>query len=556
MNRRRAVATVLVLLAALVGAAVVRSAPNGVAAAGGGRFAFVATVDGGRTYQLFTAATTGADRKRVATFDVRGRPAYSPDGSQLLFSAALGDGSVGRYGLYIVGADGSGLHRISVPRFADVDPAWSPDGRSVAFVRNVRGHLGTDAWVIFIAATDGSHPRALVSTRGGRNPAWSPDGRRLAYAAPDGLHVVNVDGSGDRVVTPASAGHPAQPAWSPDGTRIAFVQTTSRVHSRVVVRHPGGGLQVVEDVDGYVESPVWDPDDQALYLVRYHGVGVDGRYDSIVLRFARPGARPTNMFRYSTNVYGLAFSPVVGHTTGIGTHQDGGTWTLADDPRQPVPRGPVTFGGSGGMPVTGDWDGTGQTGVGVVQAVDGSLVWHLASAGGAARATSTFGNEGDVPVTGDWTGDGHSGIGVVREVAGRLRWLLADDPAHPVVNRTVIYGEPGDIPVTGDWNGDRRTGIGIVRAVGAALQWRLSDDAVTPVTTHVAVFGDPGDRPVTGDWDADGTVTPGVTRAVSGRLHWLFAASFGDGRTAAPTWAEVDFGTATDVPVTGDWDGR
>jgi hypothetical protein len=44
------------------------------------------------------------------------------------------------------------------------------------------------------------------------NPSWSPDGGTLAYTAPDGLHVMRPDCTGDRLLVPGATGAAFGPA--------------------------------------------------------------------------------------------------------------------------------------------------------------------------------------------------------------------------------------------------------------------------------------------------------------------------------------------------------
>lgn len=79
--------------------------------------------------------------------------AWSPDGSQLAFHSPSG--------IYIMRADGSGLHRISTD---GGQPTWSPNGLRIAFTRG--GEL-------FTMASDGSDVTLLQSVVVVPNYAWT-----------------------------------------------------------------------------------------------------------------------------------------------------------------------------------------------------------------------------------------------------------------------------------------------------------------------------------------------------------------------------------------------
>jgi TolB protein len=86
-------------------------------------------------------------------------------------------------------------------------------------------------------------------------PVWSPDGTRIAFISsapgaffnPGRLHVVNVDGTGQKNLTPVD--DVWEPAWSPDGTRIAY---TGEGHIFVANADGSGRTHV-----GFGHRPTW-----------------------------------------------------------------------------------------------------------------------------------------------------------------------------------------------------------------------------------------------------------------------------------------------------------
>jgi Tol biopolymer transport system component len=115
---------------------------------------------GGLSYQIWTVKPDGtASRRLINLGECRARCAgglaWSPDGSMLAFdSAHQAQNPVLDWAIYLVKADGAGLHRINNN---GVLPLWSPDGSRLGFIHVDRGNgLGGD---LFTMATDGSDVR-------------------------------------------------------------------------------------------------------------------------------------------------------------------------------------------------------------------------------------------------------------------------------------------------------------------------------------------------------------------------------------------------------------
>ena len=104
---------------------------------------------------------------------------WSPDSSQLAFSAPNGRGSDLGVDLWVVKADGTGLRRVATPEYDGVqfmDPAWSPDGKVIAFTHRV--YSDTEYESVWVVNEDGTNPHLLVDVAFG--PKWSAKGNEIA----------------------------------------------------------------------------------------------------------------------------------------------------------------------------------------------------------------------------------------------------------------------------------------------------------------------------------------------------------------------------------------
>jgi hypothetical protein len=112
----------------------------------------------------------------------------------------------------------------------------------------------------------------------------------------------------------------------------------------------------------------------------------------------------------------------------------------------------IPFGQEGDTPITGDWDGSGRTQIGVFRPSNGT--WYLGDVNGVPKSTVVFGQSGDVPFTGDWTGSGITQLGVYDPNSRTffLREVPPTSPSPPVVTTPV----PTPIPVPPKHKGGRR----------------------------------------------------------------------------------------------------
>src|SRR5262249_32762816 len=110
-------------------------------------------------------------------------PAWSPDGSHILFARFKLSNFVGR--IWSMNADGSAQRRLASDAlgFSDQHPKYTPDGRHIVFTR-----CAPDGCAIWIMRSDGTHLHLVIPSIESPNetnnfcPVVSPDGRSITYA--------------------------------------------------------------------------------------------------------------------------------------------------------------------------------------------------------------------------------------------------------------------------------------------------------------------------------------------------------------------------------------
>lgn len=194
-------------------------------------------------------------------------PAWSPDGSQIVFVSDIG----GYPQLWIIPSDGSAAARpLTSSALSDRHPTWRADGRQVLFSRSSMG-LG-NLWAVDIDPQTWSaiSESALTADTVGYNlePRFSSDGlsvvfRRSLYQ--DNIVSMQANGSGLRAVT--NSGTDTDPALSPDNKLLAFSSKRSSTVPALWLSDAGGQnpALLLDNLGLYSETQAtWNPDGSRL----------------------------------------------------------------------------------------------------------------------------------------------------------------------------------------------------------------------------------------------------------------------------------------------------
>ncbi len=170
-------------------------------------------------------------------------PVVSPDGRTIALVTEGPDPSRSDVVLKFLDLSTGTLTDAKAPEIAPLghqDPAWSPDGSQVLFVKNARDvNRGAPTIQRFDRATGKTTP---VTGPGYLAPSWSPDARYIAATRSDpyGTDVVILDAAtGSEVVRVTKDGRSFSPVWSPAGDAIAFYRADRGIVDLWVVKLSG-----------------------------------------------------------------------------------------------------------------------------------------------------------------------------------------------------------------------------------------------------------------------------------------------------------------------------
>jgi Tol biopolymer transport system component len=191
--------------------------------------------------------------------------------------------------LWVANPDGSGARQVfaNARDGGEFEGTFSPtDPNLLLFSRYSPAPFSEDLFAGNLAT--GAVTRLTTAASADIAPTVSPDGTRIAYFGvprprrlnpdvpppPERIHVANLDGSGDRAITPRRR-RSLDPDWSPDGSRLAYTEARlvgrrNRPQNRIAVMNAdGSGRQVLTAFGGPDEiNPKWTPDGQTIVFER------------------------------------------------------------------------------------------------------------------------------------------------------------------------------------------------------------------------------------------------------------------------------------------------
>jgi TolB protein len=222
------------------------------------RIAFTCYASGGGAPASPQVCMYSMDANRVVSFPryrgTNSAPAWSADGSQLVFSSSMG----GNPELYSIGSSGGGLKRLTFSNGASTSPAWNPKtNATIAFVSDRSG-----VPKLYLMNADGTNAQNLDLPDKGYliDPAWSPNGQLLAFSwrRPSNNYDIYIMDVATRQIIELThdMGRNERPSWAPDGRHIVFESTRSGTRQIWTMLADGSQPHQLTN-SGHNESPNW-----------------------------------------------------------------------------------------------------------------------------------------------------------------------------------------------------------------------------------------------------------------------------------------------------------
>ena len=239
----------------------------------GATIAFTSGPMGGIASDLFVVKVAGGQRLRLTTGNSGGHPAWTQDGTAIVYPSP----AKGVQSLWRISASGGAPQRVAGVGADAYYPSISRRGNQLAYW--VFNRLET-IWRLDLK--DERHalvpPVRVLTGRGGAwRPSYSPDGKKIAFES-DRMGYSDIwmcDSDGSNCVQLTSLhGISGTARWSPNGRYISFESIVQDYYHVGVIEVPDGIPHMLATFpDANSGAPSWSSDSKSIYFYSAHDPG-------------------------------------------------------------------------------------------------------------------------------------------------------------------------------------------------------------------------------------------------------------------------------------------
>ncbi len=232
--------------------------------------------------EIWMVDIDGTNERLVAAVGVSMVPrvSWSPDSSKIVFSVLNG----GKWKATVASAVGAPNPQLLIPdtTYGERAPAYSSDGSKIIFRDSCQRPSPAQCRYHVVDADGSGTPVPYTTYQPGGGVVWDPAGEWFYYSVSSTIYRARVDGSlAEPIVTGAYGG--TYWSLSPQGDRIAYTDRAGGKNVISVVDVDGSNRQQLTTAFAGADpagcySPVWTPDQSAVVMHCYPGSGAIGIY--------------------------------------------------------------------------------------------------------------------------------------------------------------------------------------------------------------------------------------------------------------------------------------
>lgn len=214
-----------------------------------------------RAHSYLQVVDRRTGRIRRLSADDMASPAWAPGGRRIVAEAVVGDN---KSRLVVIDSRTRRIRPLGSTGWLQVEPAWSPDGSAIIFTGQTR--YRSEAYSDLRTITPrGHHQRVLFAgSHNAASPSWAPNGRHVVFTergverpqeGEPWSHIVTIrsDGTHRRVVLGGRQMHAYGPAYTSDGRWIVFQREADG--TAWAIRPNGRRLHQLSPVSAWFPQP-------------------------------------------------------------------------------------------------------------------------------------------------------------------------------------------------------------------------------------------------------------------------------------------------------------